>query len=1024
MREVLTIEKNPKFGEVMNYEMLRQKALSFIQELGSDHWTDYNIHDPGITIMELLCYAITDLGYRTSFDIKDILASPYHEQYDPEKQAFFSAKKILTVNPFTISDYRKLLIDVPGIKNAWLEPVLSEYDGKEKIPDDAAVLLLHADCSKSILSFEEGKDTKPVLIKGLYDVKVEFEDDEGFGNLNSGRMRANFSFLSGTNMKTAVLEMRMPSLSQLVTENEKYKKLLQSGSQLTEIEVSFIAPNRAVMEDIRPDQLLKALRRTVYATVTIVVSGSPVKFDYIPLKIWFQEDTDRSAVTLDLIKDEIRNNTGAGIIPRYLNRIQSSLEVMDNAAGKLQAHRNLCEDYLRIQAIEVEDIGVCADLDVEIDVDIEKVVAQAYYVIDEYFSPAIQFFSLDQLLAEGKTPDDIFDGPVLQNGFIDNRQLEQTNLKKTLYASDVINLLMEIKGVKAVRNLSLVRYDSNGNIKETAAWSMKVLTNRQPRLYIDGSKFLVFKNSLSFLPNRMELLDTLLMIRGQNIRPKFTVADNDLPIPGGNFYVWNDYQPLQYSLPLTYGVGYDGLPHTATTERKAQARQLKGYLLVFEQMLVQYLEQLNHVRDIFSVDEAVLQTYFSRMLRNGDIEGIEGLYASSVELIQKALNEQQGLFLDRRNRFLDHLMARFAENFNEYALMLYLHFNNKAKTDTQLILDKIAFIRDYPAMSCNRGRSFNYAVPAMVFEKGNVAGLSIKLKRLLDFRNIVNYFELYEEKDQDGVTYERRWRLRNNKDQILLSSSTRYVNMDLLEAEALAMEEIRQVRKFIRLKKNYKVLKAKNEAGFYFNLVDDTGEVIATRRQVFKSKTLADSAIKEVIDFDLQVEEGEKIHIVEHLLLRPHRKKTATYDGDPMLSICVPEGCDCCGEEDPYSFRMSIIINGEGGLANSSMEFRRFAERTIRLEVPAHLGVKICWVSTEDMQSFEGVYHAWLLALARPAASVAARNALSDKLRDLLIIFESMKSVYPEARLHDCVDGDDTNRVYLNQTIVTSNKNK
>ena len=143
-----------------------------------------------------------------------------------------------------------------------------------------------------------------------------------------------------------------------------------------------------------------------------------------------------------------------------------------------------------------------------------------------------------------------------------------------------------------------------------------------------------------------------------------------------------------------------------------------------------------------------------------------------------------------------------------------------------------------------------------------------------------------------------------------------------------------------------------------------------------------------------------------------------------MLSICVPEGCDCCGEEDPYSFRMSIIINGEGGLANSSMEFRRFAERTIRLEVPAHLGVKICWVSTEDMQSFEGVYHAWLLALARPAASVAARNALSDKLRDLLIIFESMKSVYPEARLHDCVDGDDTNRVYLNQTIVTSNKNK
>jgi hypothetical protein len=30
--------------------------------------------------------------------------------------------------------------------------------------------------------------------------------------------------------------------------------------------------------------------------------------------------------------------------------------------------------------------------------------------------------------------------------------------------------------------------------------------------------------------------------------------------------------------------------------------------------------------------------------------------------------ETGDMFLDRRNRFLDHLLARFAESFNDYAL--------------------------------------------------------------------------------------------------------------------------------------------------------------------------------------------------------------------------------------------------------------------------------------------------------------------------------------------------------------------
>jgi hypothetical protein len=43
-------------------------------------------------------------------------------------------------------------------------------------------------------------------------------------------------------------------------------------------------------------------------------------------------------------------------------------------------------------------------------------------------------------------------------------------------------------------------------------------------------------------------------------------------------------------------------------------------------------------------------------------------------------------------------------------------------------------------------------------------------------------------------------------------------------------------------------------------------------------------------------------------------------------------GCSECDERDPYSFRITVVLNGEDGLANKGMEFRRFAEQTIRME--------------------------------------------------------------------------------------------
>lgn len=1018
MAENITILKNPVLNNSEDYNFLRTKGMEYIEALSSSIWTDYNIHDPGITLLELLCYAITDLSYRTSFDIKDILAEAPGEKANPEKHALFTARQILTVNPWTRQDYRKLLIDIDGIKNAWIFCKDNPCDQ----------LFLFANCAKSQLQYSPTTEHR-VIIKGFYDVLIEFEEEESVGDMNSGKIKYNLSFITDAlklEYSTAAIEMRLPAWHDLESNKSAYKAFRGPETVITKVKVQFISGNKGDNTDIPQNELVRALRKPLYATIDIIYAPDTADLTVTksltlsdtPFTVSFSSESDRKIIQLDDLVLAIEDSSASGIIPKYLEKIKKADDVIAETRSVLHQHRNLCEDFCSVKGIEVEDMAICADMDLTSDADIEQVMAKAYYLISQYFSPDIRFYALKELLEVGKAVEEIFEGPQLNSGFIDNNQLDQTQLKEELHTSDIINLLADIPGVIAIRNLVIVKYDKEGNLIRSEAWIMPVSLNHQPRLYIEGSKFLLFKNGLPFLPDKLELSDSLQVIKGANAHLQFAVTDNDLPVPEGTFYQLNNFQPLQNGLPLTYGVGKEGLPSHASNERRAQAKQLKAYLMIFEQILVNYLEQLSHVKELFSLDKTVSKTYFSRLLDNDDISGISDLYAqvNGAELDQAILNdlsESKTVFLDRRNRFLDSLMARFAERFTDYALMLYSYQGNRKLANEILINNKISFLKDLPFMSSNRARAFNYNDAGHVCDNENIAGLKMRIERLLGLKKARDYFELYEERDIDHVSYERRWRLIDDKGHIYISSSKRYTDPDLSLAEAKAQEEIEEVLKYITNKDSYEVKKMRK---WVLNLKDSTGETIATRKQSFLTKADAIAARNEIIEFVKQIQLSDKIFIVEHLLIRPRNKPDSVITkGDPLLNICIPGICDLCGQEDPYSFRMTIVMNGEAGLANSGISFRRFAEDTIRMEIPAHLALKICWVSNLQLEKFEQLYCAWLNELARAEPD---KLSLHKKLTVLLDEFIKLKSVYPKASLHDCADGNDENRVYLDQTII------
>ena len=163
----MVISKNSSgFPDYLDYDKLRAEGIDYLGRLGGKIWTDHNVHDPGITILEVLCYALLDLGYRTNLPVEDLLTrNPDEVSADNN---FFTPAQILTCNPLTITDFRKLLIDIEGVKNAWLEIATDEIDFCRSSRQPGPVLTATA---AALPREQECTD----YLNGLYHVYIDLE---------------------------------------------------------------------------------------------------------------------------------------------------------------------------------------------------------------------------------------------------------------------------------------------------------------------------------------------------------------------------------------------------------------------------------------------------------------------------------------------------------------------------------------------------------------------------------------------------------------------------------------------------------------------------------------------------------------------------------------------------------------------------------------------------------------------------------------------------------------------------------
>ncbi|MFN7870578.1 MAG: hypothetical protein ACK5QQ_00055, partial [Cyanobacteriota bacterium] len=172
----ITLDPNPH--PALSYAGLRAEALELLGRLCGDQWSDFNSHDPGITILEQLCFALTELAYRSQWSIEDLLASA-----GPDWQP--AAREILGGDPVTRDDLiavvralgceavRVEALDQPDLalyfRPSTSASALPEGDQTTGLPPVAGDLELEPD-----LAFGFGASPQPAVVpRGVWRVAAQ-----------------------------------------------------------------------------------------------------------------------------------------------------------------------------------------------------------------------------------------------------------------------------------------------------------------------------------------------------------------------------------------------------------------------------------------------------------------------------------------------------------------------------------------------------------------------------------------------------------------------------------------------------------------------------------------------------------------------------------------------------------------------------------------------------------------------------------------------------------------------------------
>jgi hypothetical protein len=832
----------------VSFRALRAYAIDRAQAASGQTWTDYNLHDPGVTILEAVCYALTDLVYQIDFPVADHLAGPDGE-IDAARQALFPPQRIFPCRATTITDYRRVLLDqIPSLQDARLKP--AEHPSGS----------------------------------GLFDLALLPPED-----------------------------------------------------------------------------------------------GSP-----------------------------------------------SWSECVRRARAAYRRQRSLADDLATVRRIETRDYTLKLTGAVWGPRDPADVIAEIYDVCATAIAPPLIARSFEGLIEAGRSLESIFTGPAVEAGFVDESSLRGPSAdpnqpdarpKDELSLNDLRTLLLQIDGVAAVTALALTPVGdgtasedkANGGDANLLRWDGDVwqprLRTPQPKL-ADGSwpagaadidDIRLTRSGTAVRPDAVDVVASYADIRaGRDAGRRPDTSRAGLSLPRGAPRQILAYDSLQNLLPPIYHLGRHRPPEesgmmaalaagetpTLTGEgrsvleeggaenrdwgaRGARVVQLKSYLSLFDQILANASAQIAHIRDLFSPEGALSQSYWRDILDDDAVPGVRALYVDETpEEVAERIYRRYDDAVDRISRMLDYLLALYGEQYVQNTQRQFLGHLDSVEQARLLLNNKAAFLRGIEALTRDRAQGFDYGVQ-LWGPTDRTPGLQRRLALLLGFgnpraRKLATDLSFHHARRPQGGAQDGGAPLEWPRSH---PAAERAVARAMpQEAAGIAADVLF-------------TLAVNRQSYVWRPHAEGSGGVLWLGREASNRHALggfpdqhqaAELASRLRSHMRAMTEASEGLHLVEHILLRPRAP------GRRWRAV-------------DYALRLTLVFPN-WTVRTSRPDFRNFARETAEINCPAHVAVECLWLDNDAMRRFETAFEHWMTCLRErhDSADVEELDAASRTLRRLI----------------------------------------
>ncbi len=677
--------------------------------------------------------------------------------------------------------------------------------------------------------------------------------------------------------------------------------------------------------------------------------------------------------------------------------------ILDQVRQTCYRNRNLCEDVEHdIRIVRRRACVLHAVIEVSAEDHLTRILGESYFLASRYIAGGLRHTTFKKALESGRSLEEIFTGPLLKHGMIDAETLEET--ENPVQIAELISLIAAVDGVERVDELwleaegkpyrqSIPRVDRQGYLSlvlpDTAISAPGVLPRANGR-------------SLAVSPAAVARYLEQLLYSDETGQRSLESAASLLSVPVARRRRFDQYTSIQDMLPPLYGVNRFGQVLTDRPEQQARLRQLKAFLLIFDQLMADFAAGLDNIRAYFSTDESLDASYCCQPIGNDLVADAEALYVEPQSEFLPRLTRVNDNFPERRNRVLDYLLALYGESFPDTALTSTAAWDSDEDIARRLLRRKLDFLKNIAWLTRNRGGGFDYSRPC--WGTLNLSGLHARLSLLLDIgqprerslaRPLIELGLRPVPREDDLESYELQPVAPDIVIDDVFARVPGTLNGGSASIEALHDKAKREVlSKSRRLSEallrggtrldNYRVGRLADFEGCVLIFRPGKGGwwVLANLGEERECIELAHGLRSLLVSVNRRC---EGLHVLEHLLLR------RTHDDGSA-------GGESPNEDDEFLHGRLTVVFPDWTVRCHDAAFRLLAEELVRANCPAHLMPGILWLGFDDMYRFESLYSFWLKKKRRHPEGSAEIDDIAAELALFVVTRRTQESVAPRRR--------------------------